>query len=52
MVINMEKVCNSSIMEIDMKVTIQMVSHKVREIIFGVMVRSIRDNLKMDSDLV
>lgn len=44
----MEKVCNFLTMEIDMKVTIQMVNLKAKETIFGVMVQSIRDNLKMD----
>jgi hypothetical protein len=44
----MEKVCNFLTMEIDMKATIQMVNLKAKETIFGVMVQSIRDNLKMD----
>ena len=47
----MEKVWNSLTMEIDMKVAIQMESHKAKETIIGVMVQYIRDNLKMDSDL-
>lgn len=44
----MEMVCNFLTMEIDMKATIQMVNLKAKETIFGVMVQSIRDNLKMD----
>lgn len=44
----MEKVCNFLTMEIDMKATIQMVNLKAKETISGVMVQSIRDNLKMD----
>lgn len=47
----MEKECNSSTMVIGMRVTIQMENHKAKETIIGVMVRYIRDSLKMDSGL-
>lgn len=47
----MERVWSYSIMEIGMKVTIQMESLKVKETIIGVMAQSIRANLKMGSDL-
>ncbi len=51
MAISMEKECNSSTMVIGMRVTIQMENHKAKETIIGVMVRYIRDSLKMDSGL-
>jgi GTPase Era involved in 16S rRNA processing len=51
MAINMEKGWSYSIMEIGMKVTIQMENQKDKEIIIGAMAQSIRVSLKMGSDL-